>query len=91
MLQSFNILLGVPVLGYPKQSLLIVGRNLLQIFGPSFVKCYTFHIAKQQLILSQMVQSKDSIGVSKMHLTHTPPRRLGQRSYLLYSSASEHS
>jgi hypothetical protein len=54
-------------LGYPKQSLLIVGHNSLQIFGPSLVKCYTFHIAKQQLIiLSRMVQSKDSIALSKM-------------------------
>jgi hypothetical protein len=27
------------------------GCNLLQIFGPSFVKCYTLHIAKQQHII----------------------------------------
>ncbi len=84
--------LGFPALGYPKQSLLIVGRNSLQIFGPSFVKLYTFHIFIQQLIiLSQTVQSKDSIAISRMRSAHAPLRRLGPRSYLLFSSASVHS
>jgi hypothetical protein len=51
---------------------------------------YTFHIAKQQhTILSRMVQLKDCI-VSRMPFAHTLPRRLGLRSYLLYSSASVH-
>jgi hypothetical protein len=69
-----------------------MGRNLLQIFGPSFVKCYTFRIAKQQLIiLSRTVQSKGCTTVSRMHFAHAPPWRLGPRSYLLYSSASVHS
>jgi hypothetical protein len=74
--------LEFPALGYLKQSLLIVGgRNSLQIFGPSFVKCYTFHIAKQQLIiLSRTVQSKNSIAVSSMRFAQEPPRRLGPRS-----------
>ncbi len=54
--------------------------------------CYTFHFAKQQLIiLSRTVQSKDSIAISRMRFTHAPPWRLGPRSYLLYSSASLHS
>jgi hypothetical protein len=53
------------------------------------VKCYTFHIAKQQLIiLSRTVQPKDCITVSRMRFAHAPPLRLGPRSYLLYSSAS---
>jgi hypothetical protein len=53
--------------GHPKQSLPIVGRNLLQIFGLSFVKCYTFRIAKQQhIILSQTVQSKDCIAKQQL-------------------------
>jgi hypothetical protein len=54
---------------------LIAGRNLLEIFGPGFVKCYTFHIAKQwHIILSRMVQSKDCIAVSRMCFVHVPPR-----------------
>jgi hypothetical protein len=80
------------MLGCPKRSLLIMGHNLLQIFGPSFVKCYTFHIAKQQhIILSRTVQSKDCIAISRMRFAQAPPRQLGPRSYLLYSSASVHS
>jgi hypothetical protein len=44
-----------------------MGRNLLKIFCPSFVKFYKFSIAKQQLIiLSQMVQSKDWTTVTRM-------------------------
>jgi hypothetical protein len=78
--------------GVPKTITSIVGRNLLQIFGPSFVKCYTFHIAKLQLIiLSPTVRSKDCIAVSRMRFTHAALRRLGPRSYLLYSWASVHS
>jgi hypothetical protein len=89
---KLKFFLGCPVLGCPKQSLPIVGRNLLQIFGPSFVKCYTFHIAKQQLIiLSPTVRSKDCIAISRMRFTHAALRRLGPRSYLLYSWASVHS
>jgi hypothetical protein len=66
-----------------------VGRNLLQIFGPIFVKCYTFHIAKQQhIILSRTVQSKYCIAISRIRFVHAPMRRLGPRSYLLYSLAS---
>jgi hypothetical protein len=54
-----NFFFRFPVLECPKRSLLIAGRNLLEIFGPGFVKCYTFHIAKQwHIILSRMVQSK---------------------------------
>jgi hypothetical protein len=60
-----------------------MGRNFLQIFGPSFVKCYTFHIAKQQLIiLSRTVQSKDCTTVSRMRFVHAPLRRLGPKSFL---------
>ncbi len=41
--------------------------------------------------LSQTVQSKDSTTASRMLFTHMPPRRLGPRSYLLYSWVSVHS
>jgi hypothetical protein len=52
-----------------------MGRNLPQMFGPSFVKCYTFHIAKQQhIILSQTVQSFDCTTVSRMCFVYPPPR-----------------
>jgi hypothetical protein len=71
------VFLGFLILGCPKWSLLIVGRNLLQIFGPSFVKCYKFCIAKQQLIiLSRTVQSKESTAISRVRFTHAPPQRL---------------
>ncbi len=47
--------------GMPKRSLPIVGHNLLQIFGHCFVKCYTFRVAKQQLIiLSRTVRSNSA-------------------------------
>ncbi len=76
----------------PKRSLQIVGCNLFQIFGPSIVKYYTFHIAKQQhTILSRTVQSKDCTIASRIRFVHAPPRWLGPRSYLLYSLASVHS
>ncbi len=53
-----------------------MGRNLPQMFGPSFVKCYTFHIAKQQhIILSQTVQSFDCTAVSRMCFVYPLPRR----------------
>jgi hypothetical protein len=53
--------------GHPKLSLPIVGRILLQIFGLSFVKCYTFRITKQQqIIVSQTVQSKDCIAKQQL-------------------------
>jgi hypothetical protein len=68
----------------PKRSLPMVGRNLLQIFGPSLDK-------QQHIILSQTVQSKDCIVISRMRYAHAPPQRLGLKSYLLYSSASMHS
>jgi hypothetical protein len=43
--------LGFHVLGCPKQSLLIVGHNLLLIFGFNFARCLTSHIGKQLLII----------------------------------------
>ncbi len=72
---KLKFLLRFPVLECPKRSLPIAGCNLLQIFGPSFVKFYTFNIAKQQhIILSRTVQSKDCIAVSRMCFAHTPLR-----------------
>jgi hypothetical protein len=69
-----------------------MGRSLLQTFGSNFVKCYTFHIVKQQFTtLSRTVQLKDSTATSRMHFAHGLQQRLGPRSYLLYSSASVHS
>jgi hypothetical protein len=59
---------------------------------PSFVKCCTFHIAKQQhIILSRMVESKDCIAVSRMCFTYMPPWQPGPWSYPLYAVASVHS
>ncbi len=69
-----------------------VGRNLLPTFGFNFAKCLTFHTNKQQLItLSQTVQSKDCTAASRTRFAHALPRQHGPRSYLLYSSDSEHS
>jgi hypothetical protein len=46
----------ISLLGSPNRSFPNMGRNLLYIFGPSFVKCYTFYNSKQQhIILSRMV------------------------------------
>jgi hypothetical protein len=56
--------------------------------------CEMLQISHRQttaIILSRTVQSKDSIAISRMRFAHAPPRRLGPRSYLLYSSASMHS
>ncbi len=87
MRKSFNFYLDF----YPKRSLLIVGRNLLPIFGFNFVKCLTFHTSKLQLItLSRTVQSKDCTAASRTHFAHASPRQHGPRSYPLCSSDSEH-
>jgi hypothetical protein len=72
---KLKFLHGFPVLECPKRSLSIGGRNLLQIFCPSFVECYTYHIAKQQhIILSRTVQSKDCTPASRMRFAHMPSR-----------------
>jgi hypothetical protein len=45
------------------------------IGNTNFVKCYTFHIAKQQpIILSRTVQSIDYTAVSTMRFAHALPR-----------------
>ncbi len=54
-----------PDLGYPKRSLQIAGRNLLQIFRLSYAICLTFCIAIPPLsTLRQMVQLKDCIAAA---------------------------
>jgi hypothetical protein len=76
----------------PNRSLPIVGRNLLKTFGFNFANCLTFHTGKLQLItLSRTAQSKDCTAASRTRFAHAPPQRHGLRSYLLYSSDSEHS
>jgi hypothetical protein len=76
----------------PKQSLLIVGRNLFPVFGYNFARSLTYHTNKPQLTtLSQTVQSKDCTAASRMHFAHAPQRQHGLRSYPLYFSDSKHS
>jgi hypothetical protein len=86
------ILHGFPVLAFPKQSLPIAARNLLQTSGLNCARRFTSRTSKQLLTtLSRTVQSKDCTAASRMPFAHAPPRRLGLRSYFLCSLDSEHS
>jgi hypothetical protein len=77
--------------GVHERSLLIVGCNLLPIFGFNYSKCLTFRTSKLQLItLSRTVQSFDCTAASKTRFTHVPPQQHGPRSYPLCSLDSEH-
>ncbi len=67
------------------------GRNLLQMSGLSFSRCWTSCIAKWPLIiLRRTVQSKDSTTASRMRFVLAPLWQLGL-SYPGYSSDSVHS
>jgi hypothetical protein len=66
--------LGFHVLVCLKQSLPIVGRNLLPTFGLNFARCSISRIDKQQhIILSRTGQSKNCTAASRMRYTHMSP------------------
>jgi hypothetical protein len=79
-------------LAFPKRSLPIAARNLLQTFGLNCARCFTSPTNKQLLTtLSPTEQSKGCTAASRTPFAHAPPRQLGPRSYFLCSSDSEHS
>jgi hypothetical protein len=66
------------------------GPQFTSHFGPSCVKCLTFHTNRQQLTtLCRTVRSKDCTDSSRMGFVHALPQQHGPRSSHLYSSDSE--
>ncbi len=78
-------------MAFPKRSLPIAARNLLQTSGLNCARCSTSPTGKQLLTtLRRTVRSKDCTAASRMPFAHAPLMRLGLRSYPLCSSDSEH-